>query len=179
VPDAVGGIVLRNTLTGGFRGALYPVNPRHDRACRARSAWPSVAAIGAPVDLAVVATPAGTVPDVLEDCGLHGVPAAVVISAGFGGGRARPAQRSSSVVLEVARRYGIRLVGPNCLGVMRPPSASTRPSTVAARVPVRSPSSRSRVPVYRHPRLGAGQRGGLLQCGLHGFLDRRRFRRDP
>ncbi|MBU3694725.1 MAG: bifunctional acetate--CoA ligase family protein/GNAT family N-acetyltransferase [Rhodocyclaceae bacterium] len=117
-PDAVGGIVLRNMLASGFGGALYPVNARHD-SVQGRRAWPSVGAIGAPVDLAVVATPAETVPDILEDCGLHGVPAAVVITAGFGEAGAAGVALERRV-LEVARRYGIRLVGPNCLGVMRP-----------------------------------------------------------
>jgi len=117
-PDAVGGIVLRNMIDGGYEGALYPVNPRHEQV-QGRKAWPSVGAVGEAVDLAVIATPAETVPAVLEDCGLHGVLAAVVITAGFGeAGEAGAALERR--VLEVACRYGIRLIGPNCLGVMRP-----------------------------------------------------------
>ena len=117
-PDAVGGIVLRNMIGAGFAGALYPVNSRHAEV-QGRTAWPSVGAIDAPVDLAIIATPAETVPAVLEDCGLHGVPAAVVITAGFAeAGEAGAALERR--LLEVVHRYGIRLIGPNCLGLMRP-----------------------------------------------------------
>ncbi len=117
-PDAVGGIVLCNMIGAGFDGGLYPVNLRH-ATVQGRKAWPSVGAIGEPVDLVIIATPAETVPSVLEDCGLHGVPAAVVITAGFGeAGEAGAALEQR--LLEVAHRYGIRLIGPNCLGLMRP-----------------------------------------------------------
>jgi acetyltransferase len=116
--DSVGAIVFRNMLDGGFAGRLYAVNVRH-ASVHGQRAWPSVGAIGEPVDVVVVVTPAETVPDILEDCGLHGVPAAVVISAGFG--EAGPAGVAlEKRVLAVARRYGIRLIGPNCLGIMRP-----------------------------------------------------------
>jgi len=117
-PDAVGAIVLRNMIEGGFAGGLYAVNAHHDQV-QGRKAWPSVGAIGEAVDLAVIATPPETVPAILEDCGLHGVPAAVVITAGFGEAGETGAALEKRV-LEVSRRYGIRLVGPNCLGVMRP-----------------------------------------------------------
>ncbi|NBU60118.1 MAG: GNAT family N-acetyltransferase, partial [Betaproteobacteria bacterium] len=116
--DSVGAIVFRNMLDGGFAGRLYAVNVRH-ASVHGQRAWPSVGAIGEPVDVVVVVTPAETVPDILEDCGLHGVPAAVVISAGFG--EAGPAGVAlEKRALAVARRYDIRLIGPNCLGIMRP-----------------------------------------------------------
>ena len=75
--------------------------------------------ISEPVELVVIATPPQTVPDIIEDCGKHGVKAAVIITAGFAetGATGRALEHA---VLENARRYGIRLIGPNCLGIMRP-----------------------------------------------------------
>ena len=117
-PDSVGGVTFRNMLEGGYHGRLYAVNPRH-AAIQGQPAYQDVEAIGEPVDLAVIATKAHTVPGIIEACGRKGVKAAVILSAGFGetgeAGRALEHQ-----VLEIARRFGIRLVGPNCLGVMRP-----------------------------------------------------------
>ncbi len=80
---------------------------------------PSIAAIGQPVELVVIATPPQTVPGIIEECGLHGVKAAVIITAGFGEVGAEGAALERQL-LENARRYGIRLIGPNCLGIMRP-----------------------------------------------------------
>ena len=69
--------------------------------------------------LVVIATPPQSVPGILEECGLHGVKAAIIITAGFG--EAGPAGAAlEKQLLEVARRFGIRLIGPNCLGIMRP-----------------------------------------------------------
>jgi acetyltransferase len=117
-PDSVGGVTFRNMLEGNYKGRLYAVNPRH-AAIQGQPAYPDIESISEPVDLAVIATPAATVPCIVEACGRRGVKAAVILSAGFGeageAGRALEHQ-----VLEIARRHGIRLVGPNCLGVMRP-----------------------------------------------------------
>jgi acetyltransferase len=116
--DAVGQIVFQGMLQGGYQGALYPINPSHAevQGCKA---YTSLAQIGEPVDLAVIATPAKTVPDIIEECGKHNVKAAVIITAGFGetGPEGQALERA---VVENAQRYGIRLIGPNCLGVMRP-----------------------------------------------------------
>jgi acetyltransferase len=116
-PGALGSIVYRNLAAGGLRGALYAVNPKHgavfDRRCYAR-----LGQLPEPPDLAVIATPARTVPGILEDAGAAGVKAAVVLSSGFAEagneGRALQAQ-----LLAAARRGGVRVVGPNCLGIMR------------------------------------------------------------
>lgn len=116
--DAVGQIVFHNMLESGFQGALYPVNSRVAEV-QGRRAYAEIADIEGPVELAVIATPPQTVPGIIEACGRHGVKAAVIITAGFGeiGPEGRELERQ---VLENAREYGIRLVGPNCLGVMRP-----------------------------------------------------------
>ncbi|HEU0186574.1 MAG TPA: CoA-binding protein, partial [Gallionellaceae bacterium] len=116
--DAVGQIVFANMLASGYQGALYPINPKSAEV-QGHKAYSSIFQISEPVELVVIATPPQTVPDIIEDCGKHGVKAAVIITAGFSetGDAGRALERA---VLDNARRYGIRLVGPNCLGVMRP-----------------------------------------------------------
>lgn len=116
--DSVGQIVFQNMLQSGYRGALYPINLNHAevQGCKA---FTSISEISEPVDLAVIATPPSTVADIIDECGKHAVKAAVIITAGFGeAGNAGKALEQA--VLEKAREYGIRLIGPNCLGVMRP-----------------------------------------------------------
>jgi acetyltransferase len=116
--DAVGQIVFQNMLQSGYQGALYPINPTRAeiQGCKA---YASISQIAEPVELAVIATPPQSVPDIIEACGKHNVKAAVIITAGFGeaGEEGKALERA---VLENAKRYGIRLIGPNCLGVMRP-----------------------------------------------------------
>ncbi|WP_238012315.1 GNAT family N-acetyltransferase [Dactylosporangium sp. AC04546] len=106
----VGHEVLAALRDGGYTGALHAVNPHATQVCGV-AAHPTVAAIGSPVDLAVIAVPAGSVPDVVRQCCASGVRAAVVLSAGLD----RAAERD---LVAVARRHGMRIVGPNCLGVI-------------------------------------------------------------
>jgi len=116
--DSVGQIVFQNMLQGGYKGRLYPINPNHPeiQGCKA---YASIAQILEPVELAVIATPADSVPDIIEQCGKRNVKAAIIMAAGFGeAGTAGEALELK--VLKIAKRYGIRLIGPNCLGVMRP-----------------------------------------------------------
>lgn len=116
--DAVGQIVFQNMLESGFQGALYPINAKNSQV-QGRKAYASISEIEEKVELVVIATPPQTVPDIIEECGKRGVKAAVIITAGFGeiGAEGKELERK---VLDNAKRYGIRLVGPNCLGVMRP-----------------------------------------------------------
>ena len=79
---AIGTIVFKNMLESGFKGALYPVNPKHTE-IQGQQAYAAIADIRAPVELAVIATPPETVPAIMEACGLHGVRAVVIITAGF------------------------------------------------------------------------------------------------
>ncbi len=116
--DAIGNIVFQNMLQSGFRGALYPINPKHKK-IQGRKAYASIQQIQQDVDLAIIATPAATVPDIIEQCGKHGVKAAVIISAGFGEAGAAGVTLEQAALAN-AKRYHIRLIGPNCLGVMRP-----------------------------------------------------------
>ena len=132
-PGGIGRAVLRGLVDGGFTGPVYPVNP-HAAKVAGRAAYPSAAAIRRPVDLAVVAVPAGAVNDAVEDCGRAGIRAAVVLSAGLAeDGRAGRAEQAR--IVRTARRYGIRLVGPNCLGVLNTDPAVRMQATFAAITP--------------------------------------------
>jgi acetyltransferase len=118
-PAKVGGRMLENLLAGGFRGRIFAVNPKHARV-RGLPCAPTLAALGEPVDLAVIATPAATVPGLIDECAAAGIHAAVVITAGFSeaGPEGRERERK---LLEAAHRGGVRILGPNCVGLMRPP----------------------------------------------------------
>jgi len=115
-PRKVGYQIVLNLLKSGFKGRIYPVNPNADEILGLK-AYPSVSSIPEPVDLAVIAVPAPAVPGVIEDCGAHGVKAAIVISAGF---REVGNVELEKRVVETARRYGMRVMGPNCVGVYVP-----------------------------------------------------------
>ena len=118
---SVGRTILWNLLSSPFGGTVYPVNPTR-AAILGVKAYPSIGAIGEPVDLAVIVTPAKTAPGIVEECGQAGVHGVVIISAGFKeiGPEGVELERQ---VLETARRHGIRIVGPNCLGIMNPVGA--------------------------------------------------------
>lgn len=115
-PEGIGHRVLRNLLRQPFTGPVYPVNPG-TRAVAGLRAWASVEEIPDAVDLAVVAVPAPEVAAVIESCGRAGVGAVVVISAGFAetGELGRQAQDD---LVATARRFGMRVLGPNCLGLV-------------------------------------------------------------
>ncbi|GAB6040715.1 bifunctional acetate--CoA ligase family protein/GNAT family N-acetyltransferase [Endothiovibrio diazotrophicus] len=116
--DAVGALVFKNMLESGFEGPVYPINPKRD-AVQGHPAYPDLESLGKPVDLAVITTPAATVPAIIESCGRHGVRAAVILSAGFREVGAE-GERLEKALVENARRHNLRFIGPNCLGVMRP-----------------------------------------------------------
>ena len=116
-PNAVAGRVFDNLRKGGYTGPIYPVNPKHEQLFE-QPCYPSIAAIAKPVDLAVIATPAATVPEIIHACGEHGVRAVIIISAGFNESDNRGASLKKSI-LETARQYGMRILGPNCLGLIR------------------------------------------------------------
>ncbi len=114
--DTVGRSLVRNLVLGDFTGAVYAVNSQADSVA-GLPAYRSVQEIPGDVDLAVVAVPAEFVTDVVLDCAAKGVRGLVVISSGFAetGDEGRERQRQ---LLGLARSYGVRLVGPNCLGVI-------------------------------------------------------------
>jgi acetyltransferase len=116
--NSVGAQVMRNIRENGFRGEIYPVNPKHQK-IQGIKAYASITDIDHPIDLVVIAIPAMAIPGVMRECGDHGVGAAVVLSAGFAeiGKRGKALQHE---IVDIARTFDIPLVGPNCLGVIRP-----------------------------------------------------------
>ncbi len=116
--NSVGNIIYRNIVAAGYKGRLYPINPKHDTVQGVQS-YKSIEEIGARVDLAVIATQARSVPAIIEQCGRSGVKNAVVITAGFAEAGHSGAALERKMV-EIARSYGVRLLGPNCLGLIRP-----------------------------------------------------------
>jgi acetyltransferase len=117
-PNSVGRTVFQNLGRGGFEGVVYPVNPKRSSVLCVK-AFPSISSISEKVDLAVICTPAKTVPGIIHECAEAGVRGAVVISAGFKEIGAEGVKLEQAVLSE-ARKVGMRIVGPNCLGVMVP-----------------------------------------------------------
>jgi acetyltransferase len=115
---SVGALVLGNIIHGGFKGDIYPVNPKYDTV-QGLQAYASIRDIDHPVDLVVITTPAATIPELMRQCGDHSIGAVIAISAGFGevGERGMALQNE---IVDIARTHNIPLVGPNCLGVIRP-----------------------------------------------------------
>ncbi|PRH77406.1 acyl-CoA synthetase, partial [Streptomyces solincola] len=158
-PGGVGRTVLRNLLDGGFTGRLYAVN----RALAGPSAldgvpaFPSVADIGHPVDLAVLAVPAERVPEAVADCGEHGVRGLVVLSAGYAeqGGEGRERQRA---LVRQARSYGMRIIGPNAFGVINTAEGVRLNASLAPH-----PPAAGRIGLFTQ----SGAIGIALLAGLH------------
>jgi acetyltransferase len=118
-PGSVGSILIRNLLENPFGGVVYPVNPRrksvHGVRCHA-----SLADVPDVVDLAVIATPAVTVPAIIRECVEHAVRGAIIISAGFS--ELGEQGRALEIQIREAAQGKLRIIGPNCLGVIHPPS---------------------------------------------------------
>src|SRR5512144_2417196 len=115
-PSKVGGRMLENLRGAGFAGTLYAVNPKYRDMGGGLPCFADVASLPKPVDLAVIVTPPPTVPGLVEQCGRAGIHSVVVITAGFSeAGEAGAALEAE--VLAAAHRHGIRLLGPNCLGI--------------------------------------------------------------
>ncbi|MEV0753387.1 GNAT family N-acetyltransferase [Streptosporangium sp. NPDC050280] len=115
-PDRVGHRLLGNLLDGGFPGPVYPVNPKATHILGV-PAHPDLSSIDEPVDLVVVATPASAVLDVARQCAGHGLAGLVVVSAGFAE-TGPPGAKRQAELLRICRTGGMRLIGPNCLGIV-------------------------------------------------------------
>ncbi len=115
-PMKMGTMQLANLLESGYRGEVYPIHPREERVM-GLPAYRSLEEVGKPVDMAQLVIPTRLVPSVLEECGRNGVRHAIIISGGFGETMSEEGRRLEREVLDVARRYGIRFLGPNCVGV--------------------------------------------------------------
>lgn len=115
---SVGRTLLWNLITNSFGGTVFPVNIKRSSVLGIK-AYPDIAQVPEPVDLAVIATPAHTVPGVVSECVDAGVKGAIIISAGFKE-RGPEGAALEQEILETARGAGMRIIGPNCLGVMSP-----------------------------------------------------------
>lgn len=115
---AVGRVILENLLEAKDKCRIYSVNPKREKIFDMKC-YPDIASIPEIPDLAVIATPAQTVPDIVEECGKAGVRAITIISSGFKEigteGKAR-----ENRIMDIARQYNIRIMGPNCMGTIRP-----------------------------------------------------------
>jgi acyl-CoA synthetase (NDP forming) len=137
--DTIGYQIVDNLVRHGYTGVVYPVNPKA-RAVHSIPAYPSVSAIPGDVDLALVVVPKEYVADVVEACGQKGVKALVVISAGFKEVGGEGIEREAKVI-EIARRHGMRVVGPNCMGLLNTDRAVSMNATFAPTMPPPGPMS--------------------------------------
>ena len=115
---SVGYRLLRNLIGVGYRGVVYPVNPKK-QSVQGIQTYPNVENLPRQVDLAIIATPARIVPDIVEQCGKAGIQGIIIISAGFKEIGAE-GKALEDEILEIKKKYNMRIIGPNCLGVIRP-----------------------------------------------------------
>ncbi|MDO6709766.1 bifunctional acetate--CoA ligase family protein/GNAT family N-acetyltransferase [Aliiglaciecola sp. 2_MG-2023] len=116
--SSIGKTVSLNLTSGEFKGPIYFINPRHAEVL-GRRCFNSISEIYKPVELAIIAAPASITNQLMEECGKSGVKAAIILSAGFGEAN-EEGKKLEDAVQQTAKRYKIRLIGPNCLGVARP-----------------------------------------------------------
>lgn len=119
-PGSVGRTLLWNLVSNPFGGTVFPVNPNRSNALGIK-AYPAIGDVPAEVDLALIATPARTVPGIVEECAEAGVKSAIIISAGFRE-VGEKGQQLEQQIRQTAQASRLRIVGPNCLGIMRPPT---------------------------------------------------------
>ena len=114
--DSVGNAVIKNLVDANYSGVLYLINPSSSEILGIQC-YSNVQNIEGPVDLAIVIVPSDAVPQVIEECGKKGVKGAVIISAGFKEA-GELGKKLENQVIEIARKYGVRLLGPNCVGFL-------------------------------------------------------------
>jgi len=118
-PKSIGNLVMRNLLAGGFQGPVMPVNPKHASVAGV-FAYKNVADLPTTPDLAVLCTPPETIPGALEELCENGTRAAIVLTAGLGDVQSEDGVNVSEKLLEISLKHGIRILGPNCLGLLVP-----------------------------------------------------------
>jgi acetyltransferase len=118
-PNSVGGKVLANLVGGGFRGVVYPVNPAAE-AVLGVPCYPDLQSLPKVADLAVICTPAAQVPETVRLCGERGIKGIIILSAGFGEAGEEGALLERQVAEEASAFDGMRIIGPNCLGIIVP-----------------------------------------------------------
>jgi len=116
--ESVGGRLFANLHADGFEGKIYPINPKHKKVGGLKC-FASVLDVGEDIDLALIATPARTVPHIIRDLGEAGCKNAIILSAGFGEGGGEGKEYETELIAQ-ANRAGVRFMGPNCVGMVRP-----------------------------------------------------------
>ncbi|HKJ00679.1 MAG TPA: GNAT family N-acetyltransferase [bacterium] len=132
-PGTIGYAIVRNLITSEYAGPVYPINPRHV-VVHSVPCYAALRDVPREVDLAIIAVPAAVVPEVVRECASKHVYALVIISAGFAEIGAKGAALQKEV-LDIARRHGMRIVGPNCLGMLNTESAVRLNATFAPMFP--------------------------------------------
>ncbi|MGW2347288.1 bifunctional acetate--CoA ligase family protein/GNAT family N-acetyltransferase [Actinacidiphila glaucinigra] len=153
-PSSIGRAILRNLRRGGFAGPLYAVNP-HAGAIENVPAYPTLAELPQVPELAVLAVPAAAVPEVARQCGAAGVRALVVVTSGLDSGQA-------VALLGACRRHGMRLVGPNCLGIANTADDVRLDATFAAHRPLPGTAGVA----VQSGGVGIALLGGLTRLGI-------------
>lgn len=152
----IGGEIFHNLLSYGFNGPVYPVNPTATSIENIK-AYPSIETLPGPVDLAVIVVPAAKVVEVASECARKGVKAVVVISAGFSE-TGEEGKRRQAELLNVCRSAGMRLIGPNCMGIVNTEPAVLLDATFAPGVPPRG-------------RVGFSSQSGALGLAIMEFAN--------
>ena len=157
-----GGQTVNALVRLGFRGSIYPVNPKYAEIA-AHRCYPSLAAIDAPCDVAVIALPAAHVTSLIVECGRQGIGFAVVLGGGFreGGPAGIALERE---MLAAARKHGVRIIGPNCLGVV-----NVHQRVYAAFGSVTRPPDLEPGPVSAVIQSGGFGNSIVVQCALAGI----------
>ena len=173
-PDSLGHLVARNLQAGSFNGPLFAVNPKYDQVLDL-SCYANVDSLPQPPELAVIVTPPSTVPRLINQLALRGTRAAVVISAGFAES-GRQGAKLQQAMLNAAKPYNFRLLGPNCLGLIIPglglnaSFAHLQPSSGGIAVLAQSGAIS-----YNNDRLGCRERDRFFALSLSRWYGRRRF----
>ena len=115
-PNKLGNVLMKNFTEGGFEGKVIPVNPKYETVS-GKKCYQTITSVSGRIDCAIIATPAETVPQVLEECGKKGIRGAIVLSSGFGESGKTDLENK---LREAAERNDIACIGPNCLGVLNP-----------------------------------------------------------
>jgi acetyltransferase len=118
-PQRVGNVIMRNLLAGGFDGPIMPVNPRYEAVAGVLT-YPDIASLPKPPDLAVLCTPPETIPDLVEELGVKGTQAAVIVARGLAGMLDASGQSLEARTLAAAKRHRVRLLGGATLGILVP-----------------------------------------------------------
>jgi acetyl coenzyme A synthetase (ADP forming)-like protein len=115
-PTKVGAVVMKNLIEGKFGGKIYPINPKYEKIGQL-TCYPSVIDVKEKIDCAIIAIPAPSVPEVLEQCGKKGIKGVIILSGGFGEVGNKDLEKQ---VKDIADKYSIAVIGPNCLGILNP-----------------------------------------------------------